>query len=298
MSELNGAWGDSRLSPDFTYHDSKFSCLKGAYTAHVAFAYLISLCGFLCLVTRLWPRVHRAHAWLGRLYIIFMFWGTATSLVIHNTGLPSAVLFSFLWVLGGLSIGWLAIVVHGQIMARAAAAGAQDRIKAAGGVPGGDLAALLAEERGRIAASKGFWARLVSLKALHGALFFTSWMNIVGRVFATRPKLDFYCYTYPVYKQIETPHFQGAGKPVTFVPADDPRFARLPWAKMGSVAWGMALLFGPLLGALLVGAAWSFVAARSARKAAGGRTAPEAGDSGDEAAELAKHTAAVAVEAR
>lgn len=38
-----------------------------------------------------------------------------------------------------------------------------------------------------------------------------------------------------MYKQIDTPEFLGAGKPLEFVPVHDPRYARLPWAKMGPV---------------------------------------------------------------
>jgi hypothetical protein len=54
----------------------------------------------------------------------------------------------------------------------------------------------------------------------------------------------------------------------------DPRYSRLPWAKMGSVVWGVVLLVGPLLAALIVGAAFSAVGAKKARKS---RAAAEQG---------------------
>jgi hypothetical protein len=185
------------MDPTFTYAWDKYSCLRGAYFAHVVFCYFVALSGFACLLTRLWSRLHVAHAWLGRVYILSMIWAMASSLLIHNTGLPTATLVSFVWVLGGLTIGWVIISIHRARMAAAATAAAAVRIKVEGGVvPGGDLAALIAGERGRLAASKGFWARFVSLKALHGSLMFVSWINIVGRIFASNQSGDFTCYTY------------------------------------------------------------------------------------------------------
>ncbi|KAI8471842.1 MAG: hypothetical protein J3K34DRAFT_225047 [Monoraphidium minutum] len=282
---------DSRVDPTFTYHYDKYSCLRGAYFAHVIFCYLVAIAGFGCLVTRLWARVHAYHAWLGRAYIIFMLWATATSLLIHNTGLPTAVLVSFVWVLGGLTIGWVAINVHQSLMASKATVAAAAAIKAEGGaVPGGDLAALIGREKGRIAAEKTFAQRFFSLKAFHGAVMFVSWINIVGRIFASNQSGDFTCHTYPVYKQIDTTHFQGAGQPLTWVPIHDPRYARLPWAKMGPATWGAVLLFGPLVGALAVGAVFSYIAARRARAArvtphvsANGSPIPAGGSSGVQA---------------
>lgn len=265
---LNETMFDSRFDPTFTYHDDKYSCLRGAYFAHITFAYLVAITGFACFLTRVFARLHFLHAWLGRLYITFMLWCTGTSLLVHNTGLPTAVLVSFVWVLGGLSVGWLAINVHQARMSAAAASAAQERIKEAGGaVPGGDLGALLGAEKGRISRSKAFVQRFFSLKAFHGAAMFVSWINIAGRIFASNQTGDFTCYTYPVYKQIDTKHFLGAGKPITYVPIHDPKYSRLPWAKMGPAGWGAALLFGPLAGALLVGAIYSYVSARKASNA-------------------------------
>ncbi len=80
------------------------------------------------------------------------------------------------------------------------------------------------------------------------------------------------------YKQIDTKHFLGADEPLTAVPARDPDYLRLPWGKMGNVAGGAALLLGPLAGALLVGAAWSYFEAMRARaRAAAAAPAAAAG---------------------
>jgi hypothetical protein len=89
------------------------------------------------------------------------------------------------------------------------------------------------------------------------------------------------------YKQIDTKHFLGADKPLEPVPIHDPEYTRLPWAKMGPIGWGAALLLGPLAGALLVGAAYSLVEARGARQrgaAANLATSKGAGGAGASAA--------------
>lgn len=48
------------------------------------------------------------------------------------------------------------------------------------------------------------------------------------------------------------------------LPARDPAYGRLPWAKLGVAGWGAALSLGPLVGAALVGAAWSLWEAKRA----------------------------------
>lgn len=158
----------------------------------------MALTGLACFITRAVPRLHAAHAWLGRFFIVTLLWCTATSLLIHNTGLPVAVLVSFLWVMGGVTIGWALINIHQARMGRAAAAAAGASLKAEGlsAAPGGDLAALLAAERAAIAGGKSWSQRLLSLKAAHGAIMFVAWINVVGRIFATPGLAEFTCYTY------------------------------------------------------------------------------------------------------
>jgi hypothetical protein len=189
-----------------------------------------------------------------------MIWSMASSLLIHNTGLGVAVLFSFLWVLLGMTIAWFLIVLHQQKMTKQATLNVQETIKQTG--LNGDLAEAIQQEKKHIAASKTFAQRMFSYKAVHGMLMFTSWFNIVGRIFASNQSGDFTCYTYPVYKPIDTKHFNGTSYPMTPVPALDPDYARLPWAKMGNEVWAVLLLFGPLAAAAIVGAVWSLVASR------------------------------------
>jgi hypothetical protein len=87
-----------------------------------------------------------------------------------------------------------------------------------------------------------------------------------GRIFASNQSGDFTCHTYPVYKPIKTTHFDSMDDPLTLLPTHDPNFARLPWARTGLAGWSVAMLLGPLFGAALVGAIYSAVAARSAKK--------------------------------
>jgi hypothetical protein len=86
---------------------------------------------------------------------------------------------------------------------------------------------------------------------------FTSWINIVGRVFASDQGGDFSCHTYPVYKPIDSKVFKGANAPLTFVPTHDPKFSRLPWAKTGLTGWAIALSIGPLLGSAVIALVYS-----------------------------------------
>ena len=180
-------------------------------------------------------------------------------MLINNTGLPTGVLVSFLICLTGLSLGWIAINFHQRGMERKAIANVQETMKITG-VPVEDLVTELQNEKARIAASKSWFQRVFSLKALHGSLFVVSWFNIAGRVFAT-PVSEMnrrFCYTYPYYKP-----FYSGNTTLEPVPLYNPIEAELPWAKTGDALWGIVMSFGLMAGCFLVGAVYSFVAARS-----------------------------------
>ena len=57
-----------------SYHMSKLSCWRPFYYLHVSFAYLVTMVGVACILTRLHSRLYGAHLWLGRTYIILMLW--------------------------------------------------------------------------------------------------------------------------------------------------------------------------------------------------------------------------------
>jgi hypothetical protein len=189
----------------------------------------------------------------------------------NNTGLPLSTLICFGAVMIGLTIGWIAIVLHKQNMDLAATALVQDRLvdSSTTANKGGDdvvnLGKMLKDAKADIAEAKTFKQRFFSLKALHGISFFVSWMQITGRIFASNQSGDFTCYTYPVYKPIDTAAGDFADQNLTLVPANDPDYDSLPWAN-GAVAWSLQIILGSLFGAAFVGAVWSYWAARKARK--------------------------------
>lgn len=188
-------------------------------------------------------------------------------MLIHNSGLPVAVLLSFIWVLGGLTLGWIAINfaqvrMHNEALARLTARGHLDLDPRKGG-----LAAVLGREKGAIAAGRSYWQRVFSLKTLHAVLLFTSWINIVGRIFASNQSGDFVCETYPFFKNVTSSRIHDPtfvpGQPV---PLHNPNYSKLPWFKTGLDGWGVALSLGPLAGGFLVGMLFIFVTMRKAQR--------------------------------
>ncbi len=102
-----------------TYANNKLSCLLPMYWVHLIFSYLLFLSGLVALLSRCVCKDY--HPSFGKLYIIMMLWAMGSSLLIHNEGLPLAVLVSFLWTMLGLTLGWFAAlrgwkVAHGTLM--------------------------------------------------------------------------------------------------------------------------------------------------------------------------------------
>lgn len=154
---------------DYTFADSKFSCVSAMFYPHIALSYLIVLSGFMAFVTRYFLKSW--HSWMGRIYIISMLWNVALSLLIHNTGLPLGVIISFIYVLGGLTLGWIFIGIHKDNLNRGASP--------------------------KLTITK----RLFSWKTMHGIFMFLSWINIAGRVPFSNIVQHFECRTYPYDKK-------------------------------------------------------------------------------------------------
>jgi hypothetical protein len=240
---------DTLVSSDFTWSLDKLSCWRQMYFAHVVACYVVFLAGVGCMVTRLWPGPPhlQLHRWFGFVYIVSMLWAMGTSLIIHNTGLPPAVLVSFVWVLGGLTIGWMVIRLHDDKMNAAAFELAKDDI-ASGASKGMTLNEVLAQHKRIVATKKSFAQSFFSYRMVHASLMFTSWLNIAGRIFASDQSGDFTCYTVPAYKPISTSHGDfTANAQLVAVSPYDPDFNRLPWAKTGLVSWGVILSVFPFL---------------------------------------------------
>jgi hypothetical protein len=271
---------DTMTNTRYTYHLDKVSCVRDVWFAHVTFAYLIVLSAIGCLVTRCLGKYRWMHVYFGRLYIIFMLWCMGTSLLVHNSGLPIAVLISFIWAIGGLSLGWIIIKLHQLQMEKKVAELMNEKIEQLlletkdpwtlkskfKGIETkediqtetpGIFETLLSESRMEIIQKRSFGERMLSYKAMHGALMFMSFINIFGRIFGSNQSGDFTCHTYPYYKQIDTPKFKGFNQSLTAVQLHDPNYGKLPWAH-GLHWWGIELSVGPLLLALAVGSyvAW------------------------------------------
>jgi hypothetical protein len=254
---------NSFYSLDYTFSYSKLSCVRVMHYVHLTFGFGLFFTGIACFVTRVVPRVKWMHPWFGRLYVLLMLWTMGASLLIHNTGIPLGVLYTFLSTLGGLSVGWIAIKFHeSQLHAKACAlveAESRSGLK-------GDLAQLIVEAKARVVAARSFRERLVSYKSAHGIFFFMSWLTMAGQALSTNTG-GFSCYSYPVFKPIDSKKFpQGSNSShLTFVPVRDPKYERLPWAN-AEVQWGLAQFLGPILVGGLVGALYSWRASRNVPK--------------------------------
>ncbi|KAJ3326269.1 25S rRNA (adenine645-N1)-methyltransferase [Boothiomyces sp. JEL0866] len=207
---------------EFTYSFSKYSCIRSMYPWHITMAYIVTFSGLACFVTRLIPSLKWTHVWFGRLYIIAMLWATGFSLLIYNTGLPLGVIYSFLLVGLGLTLGWIAIMFHQILLYKRAVmniSGQSNKI---------DLLIAIDKEKGNIIANRTPFERIVSLKTLHGCLMLVSWLNVAGRLMITNPAAKFECYAYPAYKMVDSQYFSGSLYNLTAIETADPT-AKYPW---------------------------------------------------------------------
>jgi hypothetical protein len=254
----------TRVSLDYTYSLDKLSCVRQFYFIHLTFAYLVVLSGLACFAARVYPPLHSWHAFFGRSYIVCMLWCMATSLLVHNTGLPVAVLVCFLFVLLGLTLGWTCIKLHQQRMERAVMERVQTKIKSGESI---SLSDQMHTARIEISETRTTAQRILSYKAAHGALMFTSWFNVAGRLFGSNQSGDFTCHTYPVYKQLDSPRFKGANVSLTYVPIEDPAYSQMPWA-FSLVGWSLCLGLLPLVVAF--GFGWLYASCRGKSRMVGG----------------------------
>ncbi|KAI9020568.1 hypothetical protein DFJ74DRAFT_707614 [Hyaloraphidium curvatum] len=249
----------SFYDPSVTYVWGRYSCVAGVYPFHVACAYAAMVAGIGCLLSRAGPLLKPAHAWFGKVYFVAMLWVCGTGIVIHNTGLPGPVIWSFVFVLGGMCLGWPFAIVHRALLRSRAAANVARRLAEqpdpfAAGAP--DLDRLIAAEMVAIEGGKSWVARVFSLKSAHGALMVVSWGNMMGRIGVTNVAAPFSCFTYPFYKPFDVQYFNGTTQPLTPLPYEYPNPAVLPWTTLGVGGFLAALSVGFVLLSLLVAAVW------------------------------------------
>lgn len=246
-------------SLDYTYQMDKVSCVREFYFLHVTMAYLVMLSGVMCFVCRAVAWLRPYHALFGRAYILCMLWCMATSLLIHNTGLPIAVLISFVWVLGGLTVAWIIIKMHQASLEK-------EVLQWVGSRSYNDLGTAIHEARASLSSreDRTLYQVMFSYKAFHGMLMFMSFVNILGRIMASDQSGDFVCYTKPVYKDLNSSKHQEGSS--LSIPEHDPEYARLPWASMGLGGWGSVLSLGPLAIGFGIGCAWYYAFYRAEPK--------------------------------
>lgn len=257
------------FSLDTTWHNSKITCAKWAWYFHVILCYITFFAGIGAMLSRLHSRVKWTHVWFGRIYVIAMLWNTATSLLIHNTGLPVNTVILFGVIMLGIAIAWPIIMIHQNLMREKAVDAVQVRMKE--GEEVSDLAVAINEEKGRIASRKTISQRMLSYKALHGIIMFVSWGCIAGRILASNQSGDFECYTHPVYKPVATSNantksYDTFNKTLKLVPIDDPFYDRLPWAGIGEVTWSAVLVIGYTIAAVVFGLVYAWRETVSASK--------------------------------
>jgi hypothetical protein len=131
--QMNNGTTNSTIPPsvftkDYTYVEGAYMCIAWMYPIHIGFAYLVALMGIGAMITRLFNRIKFLHVWFGRFFMIFMFCTMASSLVIFNTGLPTAIMVFFVLLTIGQSVGWLAIKIHVMIMEKQALKIVQDKL--------------------------------------------------------------------------------------------------------------------------------------------------------------------------
>lgn len=213
----NGTYDPSATFLDYTYAYGKYSCITWVYPLHVLFAYLVAFTGAFALLSRVLTVLKPYHSLSGRLYLGFMFWCMATSLLIHNTGLPFFVIVSFLYLAISMTSGHLLILFHQQNFQNTIWQRVQARLNDLKGSSAIKLQELKQEEIEQYNINRTFTQRLFSLKALHGALMTFSWCQIVGRLFVTNPSTSWHgCWTYPAYKSTDghAEFIDGQGPPI------------------------------------------------------------------------------------
>jgi hypothetical protein len=256
MYLLNDINSTTLFDYSYTYHDSKYSCSTPFYFIHLVFCYIGFLSGIGSFITRLHSKIKPTHQWFGRIYILSMLYTIASSLLIQNTGLPLAVVYSFAICIGGITVGWILILIHKSWVYELVLKNINYSLHRIGIT----LKEHINDETTKILERRTVCQRLCSCKTFHGAFMFMSWMNIAGRIFTSDYISDFKCDTYPIYKVgNDTMGLNQSIIEFDIVPENDPNYDRLPWAHIESW-WAVIFSVGVLAIAIIFGTMWSCMA--------------------------------------
>ena len=114
FSRHENTWNDLSV----TYVKDKYSCIRSMFTVHMICTWTTFLSGLFAIISRLFVHcfftkdtMNTVHKIAGRTYIMGLLWTSATASLIRNEGLPFGTIISFAWVLGGVTFGWLSILL-------------------------------------------------------------------------------------------------------------------------------------------------------------------------------------------
>lgn len=245
------------LGLDLTYAFSSYSCIQWVYPLHILSAYLLVAIGVFALASRVIPYLKQWHATFGRAFMIVMYWGYGTSILIHNTGLPLAIIVFMLTKLVALCTGWLAIKRwksnrESDLTDRIAA-----NVKEEMSVNGLSYREVVAKQKESMESERtSFASRFLTWKSLHGMLMTYAWFTMVGRTGVTNPAKFEGCRTYPAFKTAE-----GA---IEYLPRLDPDY----FSPSEETVFWVSICVGSSVAIVALTALSSYLTARSARRSA------------------------------
>jgi hypothetical protein len=140
----------------------------------------------------------------------------ASSLLIHNYGLPFPIIISFIYLLIGISVGLIAIRIHSYSYNKKLERLIQKEIDEKVVIM--DLCEIRRNKMIEMN-RRSFIRRCFSLKSVHGYCMVISWCQMLGRLMVTNPNEWSGCRTYPINKCMNNE--------ISYVNATDPTYFRI-----------------------------------------------------------------------
>jgi hypothetical protein len=141
-------------------------------------AYLEVLSGALALLSRAIPRLHPYHIYFGRTFMMAMYFTSASSILIHNTGMPRSIIFFMTLMFFSMTIGFGVIRFAQQRFQNDMIKKADEILKQNNGKYDSSASDLMSQAMSEMDEMPMTWKqRLFSLKALHGLLMTIAWVD-------------------------------------------------------------------------------------------------------------------------
>jgi hypothetical protein len=140
-------------------------------------AYLEVLSGVLALLSRAIPKLHPYHIYFGRTFMMAMYFTSASSILIHNTGMPRSIIFFMTLMFFSMTIGFGVIRFAQQRFQNDLITKADEILIQNEGKYLSSASELLNQAMTEMNETPITWKqRLFSLKALHGLLMTIAWV--------------------------------------------------------------------------------------------------------------------------